>query len=345
MKVKTVSSSCPRPSPRRLLLLTASAAGTLASIAGPGCGGGAAGNPSGTGGAGGGGAPPGAIDRPCADAMRLGGFELALVAPTPTVEGYAQLVGAVQDKVDPRMIWRAATTEGDCQLMLGPACTVSCTLPSVCDGASCVPGPTTKTVGTVTVAGLNSPLSAMPNSQKAYYAPASVSGFPPAAVGANVMLTASGGDYAGFSLRGAGFPLIQSPSTSLPFEMGKPFTVTWTPPPAPVATRMFVTVDIALHGSANSKIQCDVPDNGSLTVPASLVDALLARGVAGFPTAYLNRRTVDSTDVGGGCVDFAMTTVFNGTTGIQLMIPGFTSCHEDTDCPTGMTCGQDLKCS
>jgi hypothetical protein len=345
MKVKTGSSSCPRPSLQRLPLLTAIAAGTLASIAGAGCGGGTAGNPSGTGGTGGGGAPPGVIDRPCPDAMRLGGFELALVAPTPTVEGYAQLIGAIQDRVNPSKIWHALATQGDCRLMVGPACTTSCTLPDVCDGASCVPGATTKTVGTVTVAGLNSPLSAMPNAQKTYYAPASASGFPPATVGANVVLMASGGDYAGFSLHGAGFPVIESPSTSLPFQMGTPFTVTWTPPAAPVATRMFVQVDIAFHGGIDAQIQYNVPDNGSLTVPASLVDALLARGVAGFPTAYLNRRTVDSTNVGDGCADFVMTTVFNGTSGIQLMIPGFTSCNKDTDCPTGMTCDPTLKCS
>ena len=340
----TTGSSLSAPSGRRSSLVSAAAATILASLASVGCGGGSPGKPSGgSGGAGGGGAL-GVIDRPCAAATRLGGFELVLVAPTPTVEGYAQLIGTVQDKANPNKIWQATATEGDCRLMVGPACTTSCTLPSVCDGASCVAGPTTKTVGTVTVTGLNSALSAMPNSQKNYYAPASASGFPPAAPGANVVLTATGGDYAGFSLRGAGFPIIDSPSATLPFQMGKPFTATWTPPPAPVASRMFVKVDIAFHGGVDAQIQCNVADNGSVTISASLVDALLARGVAGFPTAFLTRQTVDSADVGGGCVDFAMTTVFNGTTGIQLMIPGITSCNEDTDCPSGMTCGQDLKC-
>jgi hypothetical protein len=342
MRNSSSSSGPQRPSRQRLVLATAAA--TLVSMAGLGCGGGTAAKPSGTGGAGGGGgnAAPGVLDRPCADAMRFGGFELVLVAPTPTAEGYAQLIGTIQDKANPNKIWQAAATDGDCRLMVGTPCTTSCTLPSICDGASCVPGPTTKTVGMVTVTGLNSPLSATPNPQKNYYAPAS--GFPPAPVGANVVLTAAGGDYAGFSLRGAGFPVIESPSTALPFQMGKPFTATWTPPPAPVASRMIVKVDIAFHGGVDAQIQCDVADNGSVTVPASLVDALLAKGVAGFPTAFLTRRTIDSTDVGGGCVDFAMTTVFNGNTGIQLMIPGITSCNEDMDCPTGMTCGPDLKC-
>jgi hypothetical protein len=77
-----------------------------------------------------------------------------------------------------------------------------------------------------------------------------------------------------------------------------------------------------------------------------LVDALIARGIAGFPSAFLTRRTIDSTDTGAGdnCVDFAITTTFNGTTGIQLMIPGIASCNEDTDCGPGMTCGLDLRC-
>lgn len=312
-----------------------------------GCGGG--GNttkPGGSGGAGGlgGSGAPGEIARSCADAARVGGFELVVVAPAGTVPGYAQLIGTVQDKPNPTKVWQAIATEGDCRLMIGPSCSTSCPLPNICDGATCVPGPTTKTVGTVTVAGLNSALMAMPNSQMNYYAPASAGGFPPFASGAELTLTASGGDYPGFSLRGKGFPLIETPSTTLPFEMGKPFTATWTAPPAPAATRMFVKVDIAFHGGIDAQVQCDVPDTGSVTVPASMVDALLAKGTAGFPTAFLTRRTIDSTNVSAGCIDFAVTTVFNGTTGIQLSIPGVSSCNEDTDCPTGKTCGPDLKC-
>ena len=331
----------------------------MVSLAGAGCGGGGGGAPGGAGGssggaggAGGGGTVAGEIDRPCAEARRLGGFELVMVAPTATVEGYAQLIGAVRDKVDPTKVWQPALTEGDCRLMLGPTCSTSCALPSVCDGAACVPGPTTKTVGTVTVTGLDAALSATPNSQKTYYAPVPTGSFPPVAAGAAVSLSASGGDYAGFSLLGGGFPLIESPSKELPLEMGRPFTATWTPPPAPAVSRMLVKLDIAFHGGVDAQIQCDVPDSGSVTVPASLVDALIARGIAGFPSAFLIRRTIDSADVGAGagagagagCVDFSITTTFNGTTGIQLLIPGITSCNEDTDCGPGMTCGLDLRC-
>jgi hypothetical protein len=265
--------------------------------------------------------------------------------PAGAVAGYAQLGGTIQDKPNPAKIWHAQATEGDCRLMLGPTCSASCALPNLCDGATCVPGPTTKTVGTVTVTGLNAALSAVPNSNMDYYAPASASGFPPFVIGADVQLTASGGDLAGFSLHGRGFPLVETPSKMLPFEMGHPFTVTWTPPPAPVSTRMFVKIDIAFHGGIDAQIQCDVPDAGSVTVPASLVDALLARGTAGFPSAFLIRRTVDSATVGTGCVDFSITSVFNGNTGIQLAIPGVTSCNEDSECPAGKTCGLTLTCS
>jgi hypothetical protein len=242
--------------------LTITGALLWASMAASGCGGGMTTRPGGSGGAGG--SALGEINRPCADAMRIGGFELVLVAPAAAVEGYAQLIGTVQDRVNPTKVWQSGLAEGDCRLMLGPTCSTSCPLPTVCDGASCVAGPTTKTVGTVTVSGLTGgALSAMPNSQKNYYAPAT-GVFPPVAPGAAVVLTASGGDYAGFSLNGAGFPVIASPSTALPFEMGKPFTVTWTPPQAPVATRMSVKVDIAFHGGVDAQIQCDTADDGSI---------------------------------------------------------------------------------
>jgi len=266
-----------------------------------------------------------------------------VVAPTPTVAGYAQLIGTVQDKANPGKIWVAAATEGDCRLMVGPTCSASCAAPTVCDGATCVPGPVTKTVGAVTVTGLAAPISATPNSQKTYYAPVS-GGFPPFSPGADVQLAAAGGDYTAFSLHGRGFPIIETPATMVPFEMGKPFRLTWTPPPAPITTRMFVKVDIAFHGGVDAQIQCDLPDNGSASVPAVLVDALLERGVAGFPSAFLIRRTVDSAAVGPGCIDFSITNTFNGTTGIQLSIPGVTSCNEDSDCAGTMTCGPDLKC-
>lgn len=320
----------------------------LAGFAAVGCGGGSTSKPSGTGGSGsggsGGGAAVGEISRPCPDATHVGGFELTVVAPTATVAGYAQLIGTVQDKPNPGKIWTAAATAGDCRLMVGPTCSATCALPTVCDGATCVAGPAAKPVGTVTVTGLGAPISAAPNSQKNYYAPTTAAGFPPFAVGAEVQLAAAGGDYAAFTLRGRGFPLVETPATTLPFEKGKPFSVTWTAPPAPVASRMFMKVDIAFHGGVDAQIQCDLPDTGSATVPASLVDALLERGVAGFPSAFLIRRTVDSVDMGGKCIDFAITNTFNGTTGIQLAIPGVTSCNEDTDCAGGMTCGPDLKC-
>lgn len=319
---------------------------TLMPALGIGCGGGTGTKPGGSGSTGGagGGAPSGEIDRPCPDAMRMGGFELVMVAPTATVVGYAQVTGSVQDKADPSRVWHAVATDGACRLMVGPTCSTNCTLPNVCDGDTCVSGPTTKMVGTVMVTGLSQPVSAMPNSQMTYYVPLSSSSFPPFSPGADVQLTTSGGDYAPFSLHGRGFPAIETPSATLPFEMGHAFTATWTPPPSPVATRMFVKIDIAVHGTSSSQIQCNVPDTGSVTVPASLVDALFEKGTTGFPTAFLIRRTVDSVNTGPGCVDFSITTTFNGNTGIQLTIPGVVSCTEDSDCPNGTTCGPTQAC-
>ena len=56
-------------------------------------------------------------------------------------------------------------------------------------------------------------------------------------------------------------------------------------------------------------ISCDVPDTGTATVPASLLTTLRARGSRAFPFVALSRRTVDSTAVGPGCVEFAVESV------------------------------------
>ena len=84
----------------------------------------------------------------------------------------------------------------------------------------------------------------------------------------------------------------------------KALNVTWTPPPSGGAARIFMSMDIAHHGGGAARIECDVPDTGSATIPAGLINQLLDRGSAGFPKLTLTRRTVDSVTIAPGCVDF-----------------------------------------
>jgi len=49
---------------------------------------------------------------------------------------------------------------------------------------------------------------------------------------------------------------------------------------------------------------CNAEDNGSSTVPAEMVNALMDFGFTDFAKADIYRRTVDSTETTYGCVEF-----------------------------------------
>lgn len=308
----------------------------LLALAAVGCGSSSSGTPGGSGGSGGGGNGGGLLYNACPAAMRAGGFVFTMKPASAGMAGFGQLNGAVRDKALPKDVWKSEMDQGPCRLMVPPACT-ACTLPMVCDGMSCVPGPTPKSVGNVTITGLATALTAMPiGDNKTYYT--SISADPPFTTGADISLQTGGGDYPSFTLRGRGVPAVEASATPVQVRSGQPLTLTWTAPPAPVVTKMDIEVDIAHHGGVAAIIECEAPDTGSLTISAAMVDALIAKGTAGFPIAHLHRQTVDSTTVGGGCVDFAVLTKFNGEEGVPLVVNGQQSCTMDSECPTGKTC-------
>jgi hypothetical protein len=87
-------------------------------------------------------------------------------------------------------------------------------------------------------------------------------------------------------------------------------------------------------------ITCDVPDSGSLTIPAPLVTDLIALGVAGFPTVNLTRLDSDATTISVGRVELLV----SSSVSKSVEIPGLISCSEQLPCPDDMTCTIERKC-
>jgi hypothetical protein len=322
------------------------------SLVGAGCGGGG-GGPTGGGGSGGGGSgnvggsSSSGLNRPCTDASRVGTFAVELLEEQTSTS----IAGGIRTGVLPANVWQQVATAGDCRLIVGPtlACNPACTNPQICAGQNqCIDEPRYRGVGNVTVTGLGSAPVALTYvaSNASYYADAATTAslpYPPAAAGASITLTAAGGDLPGFTLAGRGVQELQF-DTPPGVMRGQAPSITWVAPAQPGASHILASLDIAHHGGVAARIECDFADDGSAEIPATLIDQLIERGTAGFPELTLTRRTVDSTTIAPGCVEFQVASVIARVVTLCLS-PGncIVSCSEDAECPTGQTCAS-RKC-
>jgi hypothetical protein len=290
-----------------------------------GCGGGGGGAAGGTGG----GAPGGS-----------GGSASVQLA-------FSQFAGGVYDKASPANAWTTKMTSGDCRLIAPPS--VTCNPPCSAAGTECVglnqcaAAPVLHDAGTVTITGLKSAFTAAPLTNLTYFK--SPAEFPPAAPGAVLTLTSTGGDYAAFTLKGQGIDPLVYPAPTTAVKDNQPLPFTWTPPTAGNATRIVAELDFSHHGGTPAMVRCDLADTGSAAIPGTLVHALLANGTSGFPTLTLTRRTADSTTIAAGCIDFSTVAAIEQ----PVTIDGVISCNcnstsECADqnpalpCPSGHNC-------
>jgi hypothetical protein len=124
--------------------------------------------------------------------------------------------------------------------------------------------------------------------------------------GALVSLEAEGGpQIAGFTLRGVGGPPLALATDRWVLAAGQPLEIAWTPSGQGDLT-VQVTMSVDQHGVTPSLLECEAADTGTLVVPAAMIDALLALGQSGIPSARIQRRTADSIDVDPGCVDLVV---------------------------------------
>jgi hypothetical protein len=293
-----------------------------------------------------------------ASTAKIGEFSLQLVAPVPAsgttsaTAGFTALLGKVFDgpAADTTLWVKQSEAEG-CALLTPKVsfCEQPCGSGSVCVADDkCQKSPTAIGLGTLSVKGVKLPtgettfsVDTTKQNKFTYQAPATLP-FPAFAEGDPIEFSLSGDSgIAAFALKGAGIaPLELVNGDKYPLTKGKPLELVWTAPSKATGSRLQVKLDISHHGGSKGKIECDVADDGALTIPATLVDALSDLGVAGFPTIILTRSAISSFSTALGRVDLRLYSYVERA----IEVPGVVSCTGAGDCPAGKACRDDLTC-
>ena len=243
------------------------------------------------------------------------------------------------DGVVPITVLETIGEGGGCLLLRrnNPFCDPPCQPGTTCDfDGACIPYPNNHNIGTVSVTGLVQPVSIEPVMPTFDYYDTTLM-HPAFAPGAAIVLKTTGGDYAGFTLRGAGLAMIEPTSAELVMKKGQPLAIGWTPGPGTGAGQVRVELLIDQHGNTPVRVVCEGEDTGMLAVPAEIVTELIGFGISGFPSAQYYRQTVDSLELEPGCVDFTVHTHRQ----TLLSVEGHVPCNKPADCPDGLVC--DIK--
>ena len=296
-----------------------------------------------SGGAGSAGSPSNAGANASSSDQVVGGF---LVELKPMVDGspaYTSVSGEVFDGPNPsNLIWTSVTASGGCELLKpsAPFCDPGCGGSAVCvSGGKCQSYATAQDLGPVILKGLGDDLTM--KAVAFIYGGEVDTPYPAAAEGAALDVAVTGGLYGAFHITTSMVSPLVTSLTTLQLESGKALALTWTAPGSSASSKLRVKVDISHHGGIKGKIECEVADNGSLEIPEALVTQLIALGVAGFPTVTLTRVTSARTTITPAVITFeALSSVV-----LPLTVAGFTSCSDDTECPTGKTCQQSKVCT
>lgn len=277
--------------------------------------------------------------------VRVGEFSLEL----KEADAFTSLLGRVADGPVPEMrVWEKKSEANGCTLLTPrvPFCEQGCGSAVCVADDTCQPNPKAHSAGKVTVRGVRTTTGATEFSvepiNNSYQAVGVSLPFPAFDEGGPIEIAAEGGEVGAFTLKGSGIaPLeLTGSDEGYPLERGKGIDLVWKPPASGGDTRIQVKLDISHHGGTRGKIECDVPDNGSLSIPANLTDALTDLGTAGFPTIVVTRSSVTSTTTRLGRVDLRIYMYVE----TAIHIPGLVSCDGNADCPMGQKC-EARKCS
>jgi hypothetical protein len=272
--------------------------------------------------------------RTCDPATRVGNFKIALDT------AFTAVSGTIASAVDPIEVPRVLQQAGDCRLLgrRNPFCDPACGPDLTClDNGKCTPAPIPRSAGTVTISGLSAPVTMMPtgSSLRYDYLKLPHPGFAP---GAAIQLRAGGADVGPFLLQGWGVTPVDLLTDGTVLDHGQDLVLHWTAgPPGPA--RIALELQIDQHGMTRATLACEVADDGTTTIKAELIDALVALGATGFPTIRLSRRTVDATTLAAGCLELQVLSTVEHT----VKVPGHDPCKGNADCPAGKTCATDLQ--
>jgi hypothetical protein len=194
----------------------------------------------------------------------------------------------------------------------------------------CIPFPTNQDMGTVSVCGMNEDVVMAPVAPPQYFD--STVPHPVTDPGQLIELKTHGtlfgdGDITLHGVGVAPMELSEAERTWVVRE-GQDLPVTWNSAGGSLRSEINVRVNIDQHGASPVDLYCDFPDTGSGVLPSSLLDTLINFGVTGFPNGTVTRRTVDSTDVAGGCVQFEVSSAASPS----VRVDGYIPCVTDQDC-------------
>jgi hypothetical protein len=253
--------------------------------------------------------------------------------------------GGVKDAVTPSTVLEQIKKDGPCVLLKRnpPFCNPACdNTTEVCGlDLKCHPAPRSQDVGSVTVTGLTKAVIMQPDAQNGYFDTDFVAS--PFTDGALVRLAAQGGSLVpAFALRGLGVEPLEIAQSEWLLVPGQAFEVKWTPSGRP-DLRVDLRLNVDQHGNTPLALECEVPDTGSFTIPASMLMDLLAAGQSGVPNANIERHTVDSVTAGPGCVELIVRSPIREPQ-LKLRVQGVDYCPPPQyKCPVGKTCNKTTE--
>ena len=265
----------------------------------------------------------------CQMGEKMGDFRVVLE------EDFSLVTGQIDDGVVPATVLVNVGESGGCTLFQQqiPFCDPPCSSGTTCDrDGSCIPFPVPQDVGTVTITGLNKPVSMEPVFPGGTYFDTQVP-HPVVDVGAAVTLVAEGGDVEGWTLYGAGVATLQILNEPWVLEDDKPMEITWAAGNDD-NVRIEITLNIDQHGISPVTLICDVEDDGATMIPVEMVNALIGFGFSGFGVGDISRQTIDSVDSAFGCVEFVVVSHVK----VEVSVEGHRACVATAECPEGFVC-------
>jgi len=255
---------------------------------------------------------------------------------------YAIVDGSVSDGVVPVTILENVDEDEHCKLLKrnNPFCEPACQANETCDfDGSCIPFPAGQELGTVTVGGLHKDVLMTAVVPGYTYFDTDLP-FPVFDPGVLIELRTGGGNFDPIELHGVGVETLTLTESEWVLFADQPLEFNWTPPTeAVVRSNIHVRLNIDQHGLTPIQLFCEFEDDGQAALPADLITALINYGVTGFPNATVTRRTVDSTQIGDGCVEFTV----KSSAQPDIRVDGFIPCFNDMDCPDGQTCNLAIQ--